>query len=197
MGPQKPLGTEWNEMYVMDLPQAAPALPRWSKYLCCVSRNDALTLCAVIRQRKQNAPPLLCSLSHLLYCLILNHSPYACLFSLLSPHLFPTSVSFYHCRLPSTFSFFQFPCSCHTIDSFIFLCHLPLPGGPQVTLGKFILRALKMHFHTFHENRKYPAENRSHKKPKSWQFFSKDQGKHVKNMPDQRPGLSNPTKTSG
>jgi hypothetical protein len=90
------------------------------------ARNDALTLCAAICQLKQNAPPLLRALSHLLYCLILNHSPYAC------PHYFLHTFSKFRVFLllpPSRFFLFL---SVSVSMSHYRLFHLSMPSSTSL-----------------------------------------------------------------
>jgi len=131
--------------YVMDVPQTAPALPRWSQFSCCVASNDVLR-CVQRSVNSNKANRLSCTLYHICFTVLSSTT----LPVPVSSHYFlHTSSNFrevLHSRLPSSFSFFQFPCSCHTIDSFISLCHLPLHRGSQVTLRNFVLRALKCIF---------------------------------------------------
>ena len=105
---------------------------------CSVPRNDALTLCAVICQLKQSAPPLLLALSHSVHCLTLSHSPYA-----VCSHYFPHTSSKLPCRfitavfpLPSLSFNFRVHVTLSTLSPLYAIFHF-LAGLKSLSVGSF------------------------------------------------------------
>jgi hypothetical protein len=109
--------------YTVDVPQAAPALHRWSRCSCCFARNDALTPCAVICHLKQNPLASPARFYHI-YCIVLFSTT---LPMPVSSHYFPHTSSNFRAVLSLPPSLFFLFLSISVFMSNYRLFHLCLP----------------------------------------------------------------------